>query len=58
MWGSPGHVNLYVGKECVERNVPEAEADTRLVALIKAQGKWVEDNADAVGQDQEENALG
>ncbi|GAC1396983.1 MAG: hypothetical protein NVSMB65_16090 [Chloroflexota bacterium] len=44
--GSPGHVNLYVGKECVERNVPEAEADARLVALIKARGKWVEDAPD------------
>jgi len=56
--GSPGHVNLYVGKECVERNVPEAEADTRLVALIKAQGKWIEDNAAEASEMQEENALG
>ncbi len=48
--GSPGHVNLYVGKECVERNVPENEADQHLVALIKARGKWVEDEQD--GDDQ------
>ena len=40
--GSPGHVNLYVGKEVVEKSVPEAEADDRLVALIKAHGKWAE----------------
>ena len=38
--GSPGHVNLYVGKEVVERNVPEADADQRLVALIRAHGRW------------------
>ena len=40
--GSPGHVNLYVGKEVIEKAVPEAEADERLVALIKNRGKWVE----------------
>src|SRR5579871_1332408 len=38
--GSPGHVNLYVGKDVVEKGVPEAEADARLVALIKSHGKW------------------
>jgi (E)-4-hydroxy-3-methylbut-2-enyl-diphosphate synthase len=38
--GSPGHVNLYVGKEVVEKGVPEAEADDRLIALIRAHGKW------------------
>lgn len=40
--GSPGHVNLYVGKEVVEKGVPEAEADTRLVDLIRRRGKWQE----------------
>lgn len=40
--GSPGHVNLYVGKTCVERSVPEGEADERLIALIKAHGRWQE----------------
>ena len=40
--GAPGKVNLYVGKECVERHVPEAEADDRLVELIKNHGKWQE----------------
>ena len=40
--GSPGHVNLYVGKEVVEKAVPEAQADERLVALIRRQGKWVD----------------
>ncbi len=36
----PGTVSLYVGKELVERHVPEAEADDRLVALIRARGAW------------------
>jgi len=40
--GTPGKVNLYVGKEVVERNVPEAEAADRLVSLIKERGRWVE----------------
>jgi (E)-4-hydroxy-3-methylbut-2-enyl-diphosphate synthase len=38
----PGKVNLYVGHECVVRNVPEAEAPERLVALIRERGAWVE----------------
>jgi (E)-4-hydroxy-3-methylbut-2-enyl-diphosphate synthase len=38
--GSPGRVNLYVGKEVVEKGVPEAEADDRLVALIQSHGRW------------------
>ncbi len=40
--GSPGRVNLYVGKTCVERNVPADIADERLIALIKAHGRWHE----------------
>jgi (E)-4-hydroxy-3-methylbut-2-enyl-diphosphate synthase len=38
----PGRISLYVGKDCVERNLPESEADERLVQLIKAHGKWVD----------------
>lgn len=38
----PGKISLYVGKECVERNVPEAQAGERLVQLIQTHGKWVE----------------
>lgn len=38
----PKVVSLYVGKECVQRNIPEDEADARLIDLIKAHGKWVE----------------
>jgi (E)-4-hydroxy-3-methylbut-2-enyl-diphosphate synthase len=40
--GSPGKVNLYVGKEVVEKGVPESEADQRLEGLIRAHGKWVD----------------
>jgi len=40
--GAPGKINLYVGKECVQYNIPQAEADDRLIALIKAHGKWTE----------------
>jgi len=40
--GAPGKINLYVGKQCVQYNLPQAEADARLVALIKEHGKWVE----------------
>jgi (E)-4-hydroxy-3-methylbut-2-enyl-diphosphate synthase len=40
--GSPGRVNLYVGKEVVEKGVLEAEADERLIALIRSHGKWQE----------------
>jgi len=36
----PGLVNLYLGQECVERHVPAAEADDRLVDLIKRSGRW------------------
>jgi (E)-4-hydroxy-3-methylbut-2-enyl-diphosphate synthase len=38
----PGLVNLYVGHECVERHVPQAVADARLVDLIKRHGRWVD----------------
>ncbi len=40
--GAPGKINLYVGKECVQYNVPAAEALDRLIDLIKAHGKWKE----------------
>ncbi len=38
----PGVVNLYVGQECLERHVPSANADDRLVELIKSHGRWVD----------------
>jgi (E)-4-hydroxy-3-methylbut-2-enyl-diphosphate synthase len=38
--GGPGKINLYVGKDCVEKGLPADVADERLVALIKKHGKW------------------
>jgi len=40
--GAPAKINLYVGKNCVQYNIPQDEADARLIALIKEHGKWVE----------------
>ena len=40
--GAPGKINLYVGKQCVQYNIPQADADARLIALIKEHGKWVD----------------
>ena len=40
--GAPGKINLYVGKNCVQYNIPQSEADARLIALIKEHGKWIE----------------
>src|ERR687892_1158964 len=38
----PGKISLYVGKACVERNIPDQQADERLIQLIREHGKWVE----------------
>jgi len=40
--GAPGKINLYVGKTCVQYNIPQSEADARLIALIREHGKWVD----------------
>jgi (E)-4-hydroxy-3-methylbut-2-enyl-diphosphate synthase len=40
--GAPGKINLYVGKTCVQYNIPQVEADARLIALIKEHGKWTD----------------
>jgi (E)-4-hydroxy-3-methylbut-2-enyl-diphosphate synthase len=40
--GAPGKVNLYVGKQPVKFNIPEAEAVDRLKDLIREHGKWME----------------
>ncbi|MBC8041517.1 MAG: flavodoxin-dependent (E)-4-hydroxy-3-methylbut-2-enyl-diphosphate synthase, partial [Opitutaceae bacterium] len=40
--GAPGKINLYVGKNCVQYNIPQSEADARLIALIKEHGKWID----------------
>jgi (E)-4-hydroxy-3-methylbut-2-enyl-diphosphate synthase len=46
--GAPGKINLYVGKQPVKFNIPEAEAVDRLRDLIREHGKWVEPVANAV----------
>jgi (E)-4-hydroxy-3-methylbut-2-enyl-diphosphate synthase len=38
----PGKIDLYVGKECVERDIDFSEADDRLIALIKKHERWIE----------------
>lgn len=40
--GAPGKINLYVGKTCVRYNIPAAEADARLIDLIKQHGRWID----------------
>lgn len=42
MGGAPGKINLFVGKECIEKGVPTEQAVDRLIGLIKSHGKWVE----------------
>ncbi len=38
----PGKINLYVGKQCVERHISFHLADQKLIELIKGHGKWVD----------------
>ncbi len=38
----PGKIDLYIGKNCVERDIEMSEAVDRLVSLIKKEGRWVE----------------
>ena len=40
---APGCITLYKGREVIERNIPEAEALDRLIALIKANGDWMDE---------------
>ena len=48
--GAPGKINLYVGKNAIKFNIPEAEAVDRLVDLIKEHGKWAEPEEKADGE--------
>ncbi|PIY34085.1 MAG: hypothetical protein COZ08_03830, partial [Bacteroidetes bacterium CG_4_10_14_3_um_filter_42_6] len=36
-----GKVNLYQGKELIEKNIPEGEAVEALIELIKKGGDWI-----------------
>jgi (E)-4-hydroxy-3-methylbut-2-enyl-diphosphate synthase len=40
--GAPGMINLYVGKECVQKGIAMDTGDDALVELIKKHGKWVD----------------
>ncbi|NTW09851.1 MAG: (E)-4-hydroxy-3-methylbut-2-enyl-diphosphate synthase [Chlorobiaceae bacterium] len=35
-------ISLYVGRDCVEENIPEDHAVDRLIDLIRERGRWVE----------------
>ncbi len=39
---APGQITLYKGRTIMERNIPQEEALDHLVALIKANGDWIE----------------
>jgi len=43
----PGMIDLYVGKECVEKDISFADADDRLVELIKKHGRWADVETEA-----------
>lgn len=38
----PGKIDLYVGKQCVEKDIPSLDACDRLVELIKKHGRWTD----------------
>jgi (E)-4-hydroxy-3-methylbut-2-enyl-diphosphate synthase len=38
----PGKIDLYKGKECVEKDIEFSDAVERLVDLIKYHGRWTE----------------
>ncbi|WP_321478667.1 4-hydroxy-3-methylbut-2-en-1-yl diphosphate synthase [uncultured Bacteroides sp.] len=39
-----GRISLYRKKECIEKNIPEEEAVNKLIALIKENGDYIEEN--------------
>jgi len=43
----PGMIDLYVGKECVEKDINFSDADDRLIELIKRHGRWAEPTQEA-----------
>lgn len=38
----PDRIHLYVGKELVVRHIPTAQADDRLIDLIREKGRWID----------------
>jgi len=59
--GAPGKVDLYVGKEVVQKAIPNDDACDALVELIKEHGMWKdkeeEPEEEAVEEESEEMAL-
>jgi (E)-4-hydroxy-3-methylbut-2-enyl-diphosphate synthase len=45
----PDMIDLYVGKKCVEKNIPFEQAEDRLIELIRAHGRWVEPEIEEAG---------
>ena len=43
---APGRVDLYLGRECLERGIPEAQAVDRLQSLLALHGVWREPAGD------------
>jgi (E)-4-hydroxy-3-methylbut-2-enyl-diphosphate synthase len=44
----PGKITLYKGKEVVKKSVPTEQAVNELIALIKENGDWVEQQVDSL----------
>ncbi|MCC5806948.1 MAG: (E)-4-hydroxy-3-methylbut-2-enyl-diphosphate synthase [Opitutales bacterium] len=44
--GSPGKINLYVGKTCVKFHIPAADAVDELIKLIKENNRWTDPPTD------------
>ena len=40
----PGKIDLYVGKNCIKKDIDFTDADDQLVELIKTHGRWKEPN--------------
>ncbi len=45
---APGKIDLYVGRTRVRQAIPEAEADRRLIDLIRERGMWIDPEAEGV----------
>lgn len=37
-----GKIDLYVGKQCVQKDIPFEKGDAELIALIRSHGRWVD----------------
>ncbi len=38
----PGKIDLYIGKNCIERDINFEDAESKLIELIKSNGKWID----------------